>query len=74
MIIPIGLAPRSRLYKLERDDKRAAWRAWIAMSSTGYGTYLLLYDGGAIERVTLREDIPEERDWIKRAGDYGDPR
>lgn len=46
-----------------------AWRVWIAMNADGYGTYLLLYDSGQIERVTLREDIPEERIWVKQEGD-----
>lgn len=69
MLIPIGLSPRSRLYKLERDILFGAWRVWIALGPDGYGTYLLLYDGGGVERVTLRSDYPEERVWIKQEGD-----
>lgn len=72
MLIPIGLSPRSRLYKLERDDVRGAWRVWIALGPDGYGTYLLLDDCGRVERVTLRSDYPEERVWIKQEGDFYD--
>lgn len=65
MLVPIGLPPRSRLYSLERAVTIKAWRVWIARSPDGYGTYLCLYDNGAIERVTLRADYPEERYPIK---------
>lgn len=67
----IGIVPRTRLYKLERVEHPYAWRVWIALSPEGYGTYLLLYNNGTVERVTLREDIPEERVWIKQHGDAG---
>lgn len=68
-ISPIGLPPRTRLYRLERAVTVGVWRLWIAQSPDGYGTYLALYDTGKIERVTLRNDVPEERDIIK--GDDG---
>ena len=65
MITPIGLAPRTRLYSLERNSRKETWRLWLARSPEGLGTYLELFKNGRIERVTLRDDIPEERDLIK---------
>ena len=64
----IGLPPRTRLYRLEREES-CCWKLWTAMSPCGnYGTYLLLFEDGAIFSVTLREDYPQE-EFVVRKGD-----
>ncbi len=63
VIIPIGFPPRTRLYHLERDVDDPAWNVWLAMPYNGtsipshqrHGTFLRLWDGGAVERVTRDE-------------------
>ena len=62
-IIPIGFPPRTRVYHLERDVDDHAWNVWLAMPHGGasvpsyrrFGTFLRLWDSGAIERVTRDE-------------------
>jgi len=80
-IIPIGFPPRTRVYHLERDVTDSAWNVWIAMphgavnvpSFRRYGTFLRLWDGGAMERVTRDESgvhvmlVKEKDDDSKRA-------
>lgn len=41
------------------------WIIWLATSDYIYGTFLRLYDDGRIERVTVRNDEPDDVMLIK---------
>lgn len=64
--IPIGFPPRTRVYHLERVVG-VGWRVWIAVdprtqnraTDKWLGTYLLLCDNGAVQRITHDTDGSE---------------
>lgn len=54
----VGMPLGTRLLRMIRQ--RDCWWLWIATSNYMHGTYLAVYDGGRIERVTVREDEGDE--------------
>lgn len=48
-----------RLYRIERDI-RGGWILWIATRDYIHGTFIMLWDDGKAERVTIREDEGDE--------------
>lgn len=56
-VTPIGVPPGTRALRIERVIERHAisyWRLWINTRDFRYGTFLVLWDDGAIDRVTCR--------------------
>jgi hypothetical protein len=62
--IPIGVPPGTRVLRIERvlGDH---WMIWLHTSDYTHGTFLRLYDNGAIERVTVRADEGDDVATIK---------
>ncbi len=60
----VGIPPRTPLVALFRG--RECWHVWIAVRdpqqvySKWQGTYLILWDSGAVDRVTVYDDMHEE--------------
>lgn len=50
----VGMPLGTRLLRMIRQ--KGVWWMWLATKDYIYGTYLLVYDDGHIERVTIRED------------------
>jgi hypothetical protein len=72
--IPIGVPPGTRIWKLERNKATEIelgkyrttskhdgfWLIWIHTRDYIHGTFLKLYDNGAIENVTVRAGEGDE--------------
>lgn len=77
-LINIGIQAGTKLLKIQRQEITRLgyldynqkyvdgyWIVWLATSDYIYGTYLKLYNDGRIERVTVRNDEPDDVMLIK---------
>lgn len=73
--IRISVPPNTKAYRIERNvrgriDNVGSWCLWIHPSlDFSQGTYLKLYDDGAMERVTLHADGSEDAMTVKERDD-----
>lgn len=51
--------------EIETINQLGYWIIWLATSDYIYGTFLRLYDDGRIERITVRNDEPDDVMLIK---------
>jgi hypothetical protein len=64
--IRIAMPPGTKAYRIERNvrcriDCIGSWCLWVHPAPDfSHGTYLKLYDNGALERVTLYPDGSED--------------
>lgn len=72
--IAVGVADLTRLRRITRliphargrsEGEVACWQLWTDTRNFDYGTYLLLYDNGRVERWTERADEGPEMWLIK---------
>lgn len=54
----IGMPLGTRLHRMIRVPN--GWMLWLSTRDYIYGTYLLVYDSGTVERWTVREDEGDE--------------
>lgn len=59
----ISTPPGTRLQRIIR--LREGWQLWTATADYVYGTYLVLYNDGAVLNCTVRDDEGDEQFWVR---------